>query len=493
MASPLHYIFQAAMGQCSTLPTDSNKADVRAPMSPSSHSTSRRGYRQQREESDPHGRDGDDSRRQTDGDAVMRDGHTRSSRHMMNVAKESSQKFEPSMEDGGEGAVTSRSYHSGRSSRSSSRRGANTSVRPITAVPQEFFPPPPEGSVRTRCYRLNLDVPVVLSPTHDSLGPFNYATPSHLQPTSSLSHRDREINMAMSVESVEKSPQQIAIDTARIFRGIKVDNNGNIVSRNDRANRSKKSNPNASKTAESSRQSAKIDKANDLVDEMVSGKENSGEKPNMISVFPMGEYDDMKQLVRDGAKKLREAEGKGDEWILSLNRSRGSSRNRRTDSEYPSPQTTSSTSRRKLSPSISSSQHSEMPGTPSPSRAASVSQKMLASGNRQLAPPKIRAHPRDHPSRSSRRMDRAENPRYAGEKCNNMSIFGGAESGWSEALNFNSIWNCGGTGATMSPSNNTDAGTNANNGRSARFEGRNEQASTRFSRGVSERDAPMIL
>lgn len=486
MASPLHYIFQAAMGQCSTLPTDSNKADVRAPMSPSSHSTSRRGYRQQREESDTYGRDGDDPRRQADGDAVMRDGHARSSRHMTNGAKESSQKFEPFMEDGGEGAVTSRSYHSGRSSRSSSRRGARTSVRPIAAVREEFFPPPPEGSVRTRCYRLNLDVPVVLSSTHDSLGPFNYSTPSHLLPSSSSSHR--EISMAMSVESVEKSPQQIAIDTARIFRGIKVDNNGTIVSRNDRANRSKKSNPNASKTAESSRQSAKIDKANDLVDEMVSGKENSGEKPNMISVFPMGEYDDMKQLVRDGAKKLREAEGKGDEWILSLNRSRGSSRNRRTDSEYPSPQTTSSTSRRKLSPT--SSQHSDMHGTPSPSASASVSRRMLASGNRQSSTPKIKAHPRDHPSR---RMDRAENPRYPGEKCNNMSIFGGAESDWSEALNFNSIWNCGGTGATMSPSNNTNAGTDANNGRSARFEGRNEQGSTRFSRGMSERDAPMIL
>jgi len=482
MASPLHYIFQAAMGQCSTLPTDSNKADGRAPMSPSSHSTSRRGYRQQREESDSYGRDGDDPRRQSDRNAVMRDGHSRSSRQMMNVAKESNQ----FMEDA-EGASTSRSYHSSRSSRSSNRRGGrgtSTSVRPMPSPPEEFFPPPPEGSVRTRCYRLNLDVPVVLSSTHDSLGPFNYATPPHLLPSTSFSQN--EISSAMSTESVEKSTTQIAIDTARIFRGIKVDNNGTIISRNDRANRSKKSNPNTSKTAENSRQSAKIDKANDLVDEMVSGKENSGEKPNMISVFIMGEYDDMKQLVRDGAKKLREAEGKGDDWILSLNRSRGSSRNRRTDSEHTSPP--SSTSRRRLSPT--SSQHSDMPASPSASSRSvtSVSRKMLASGNR-IAPPKIKAHPRDHPSR---RMDRAENPKY-GENCNNMSMFGEVESGWGEALNFNSIWNCGGKGATTrSPSNNNNAGTDASNGRSTRYEGRNE-TSTRFSRGMSERDAPMIL
>jgi len=440
MASPLHYIFQAAMGQCSTLPTDTNKTDGRAPMSPSSHSTSRRGYRQQREEPDSHGRESDDARRQPDGDVVMRDGYSRSSR---NVAKESHQKFEPLMEDV-EATHPSQSYHSSRSSRSSSKARREASSRSAAVAPQEFFPPPPEGSVRTRCYRLNLDVPTILSPTHDTLGPFNYSMPNHLISTTS-----EGISMAKSSDSVDKSTTQIAIDTARIFRGIKVDNNGTIVSRNDRANRSRRSNTTA-KTAENSRQSAKIIKANDLVDEMVaSGKENNGEKPNMISVIPIGEYDDMKQLVRDGSKKLRDADGKGDEWILSLNHTRGSSRNRRTDSEYPSP--SSSTSRRRLSPA--DSQYLDAPGA-SPSRSKSRSKMPLCNS----APPKIKGHPRDLPSR---RMDRAENPKY-GEKCNNMSIFGGTDSDWSDALNFNSIWNCGGTRSTMSPSNNP--GTYATNG-----------------------------
>ena len=71
------------------------------------------------------------------------------------------------------------------------------------------------------------------------------------------------------------------------------------------------------------------------------------------------------------------------------------------------------------------------------------------------ASPKLKSNPRDRPS-SRRGMDRAEerNPRY-GKKCNDISLFGGGDSDWSDALNFNSIWNCGGTDTgTMSPSNN---------------------------------------
>ena len=71
MTTPLHYIFQAAMGQCSTLPTENNGKQEATPtqMTPSSHS-SRRSYRQQREERDTYGRDVDEGRRQSDGDVV---------------------------------------------------------------------------------------------------------------------------------------------------------------------------------------------------------------------------------------------------------------------------------------------------------------------------------------------------------------------------------------------------------------------------------------
>ncbi len=260
------------MGQCSTLPADKNKPENgRNNMPPSTPSQpSRRGYKQHREERDDsyHG----DDRHQYDGDVVMEEAppyspkpsSRRDVNRMMAVAKDGNHKFEPFMKDDGGDAGShpsqSTRYHSANSSRSSSR----VSRRSAPAPREEFFPPP-EGSVRTRCYRLNLDVPAVLSPTHDSLGPFHYKAPAHLLPSN-----DRMISYSLSTESVEKSQTQVAIDTARIFRGIKVDTNGTIVGRNDRASRSRKGNNN-SKTAENSRQSAKINKANDLVDDLGSG------------------------------------------------------------------------------------------------------------------------------------------------------------------------------------------------------------------------------
>ena len=42
----------------------------------------------------------------------------------------------------------------------------------------------------------------------------------------------------------------------------------------------------------------------------------------MVSLVIVGEYDEMKQLVRDGAKKLRDAEGLPDEALLAINRPR---------------------------------------------------------------------------------------------------------------------------------------------------------------------------
>jgi hypothetical protein len=480
-ASPLHYIFQAAMGQCSTLPADKNgKSDnSQSPMSPATHS-SRRSYKQQREERDSY-HEGD-YRRQSDGDVVMGEQPSRTSRsdvrQMVQVAKDQNAKF---AEPFGEEQDNTSHYHSTSSSKSSSRgkRGASSSrVTPSTR--EDFFPPPPEGAVRTRCYRLNLDVPAVLSPTHDSLGPFHYTAPVHL-----LSNYG-EINESMSTESVEKSNTQIAVDTARIFRGIKVDNNGTIVGRNDRASRSRRG-QNSSKTAENSRQSAKINKANDLVDEMVaSGKENGNEKASMISIIPIGEYDDMKQLVRDGSKKLREAEFKGDEAILSQNRFRGTPRSRKGSSYPASP---NSISRRKLSPS-SPQYNQDMPSTPRSTSSASRSKSKSRRSPSGSAPPKLKGHPRDRPT--SRRMDTRSDERNH-QKCN-TSLFGGGDGDWSEALNFNSIWNCGGTGTgTMSPSNNGGTPTNARStNNKIRYEGRNE-SNTRFSRGVSERDAPLIL
>lgn len=479
MTTPLHYIFQAAMGQCSTLPTENNGKQEAAPtqMTPSSHS-SRRSYRQQREERDTYGRDVDEGRRQSDGDVVMGDAYAsprsasrRDVDHMMNVAKDANAKYDKFMED-----ATSHSYHSARSSRSSANRPSSRSRAREAFVP---LPSPPEGSVLTKCYRLNLDVgPATLSPTHDSLGPFDYRVPPHLKDTTNKTSRGfPAILSQMSDESIEKSDTQIAIDTALIFRGIKVDSKGNITGRNDRASRSRRS-QNTSKTAENSRQSAKINKANDLVDEMAggNGKENDGEKPNMIAVYPVGEYDDMKQLVRDGAKKLREAESKGDEWIMSLNRSRGSTNStnslRLEKMDFPTSPSSSSSRRR-----MSSSPYQDASTTPSSSSSSRRSRSRGRITNSSV-PPKLKSHPRDRPS--SRRMDKDQ-------KCSNSLFGGGQGSDWSDALNFNSLWTCGTVGNTVSPSNHDSPAT----ARSPRYERRNE-SSTRYSRGASERDAPMM-
>ena len=42
----------------------------------------------------------------------------------------------------------------------------------------------------------------------------------------------------------------------------------------------------------------------------------------MVSLFIVGEYDDMKDLVRDGAKRIKDAEGHSDDRLLNANRPR---------------------------------------------------------------------------------------------------------------------------------------------------------------------------
>lgn len=229
------------MGQCSTLPASRDKNSVR---SSTSHSQSSYHSREQREAYD------EGSRRHLDGDVAM---GQYSQQHSC-----SNRNNDHFMDDG-----TSNSYHTANSSKSTKRR----SLDPVHELHYEdFFPAPPlpDGALRTRCYRLNLDVPAVLSPTNDALGPFFYKTPDHLLPRAVSLDDDDDMEE-------EKSATQIAIDTARIFRGIKVDNNGNIVGRNERSSRSRGKGQPSAKTAENSRQSAKIYKANDLVDEMVAG------------------------------------------------------------------------------------------------------------------------------------------------------------------------------------------------------------------------------
>lgn len=230
-------------------------------------------------------------------------------------------------------------------------------------------------------------------------------------------------------------------------------------------------------------------------------QENDGEKSNMVSLVVIGEYDEMKQLVRDGAKKLRDAEGLPDEALLAINRPRQSPSGSRRNILPSSP--SSSSSRKRFSSPSQVMSPAESPDSRSRHRFQQ-NNNML-----QSAPPKLKSHPRDRPS--NRRMGstgdvdtETEKRRYSGngDKCNDMSIFGGGgDSDWSDALGlsrgFDTIWNCGATG-TNSPNTKTSAiNLSSNSGRRStnkvRYEGRNE-SSTRFSRGggvTTERDAPV--
>ena len=194
---------------------------------------------------------------------------------------------------------------------SSSNNATNTGLSPPP-------PPPPSSFPKTRCYRLNLEKPFDIReqksplgrdysgpPIHESdlppaQGPVEYLPPAHLCSREEMAWRRHSwgcgaaasvlsgntgmstpaelmanLHVSISEESTNSNsdPTSIAISTARIFRGIVVDRNGVITSMNERAQRSANKNGNAkkNKVGEKSRQSAKIDKAKDLIDEMDNG------------------------------------------------------------------------------------------------------------------------------------------------------------------------------------------------------------------------------
>jgi len=302
-------------------------------------------------------------------------------------------------------------------------------------------PLPPEGAVRMRCYRLNLDVERGVSPRSRRSSTWN-ALPA-VQPSCSEDEKSTtEANMAESV--------------AKIFRGLVVNRDGTITS-----GRKGSRSANKGKADEKSRQAAKIDRAKDLVEEAMKGNskkkldgdeggDGDDDAVKMISLVVVGEYDDMKYLVRDGSKKLKEAQGLPDEALLNLNR----------------PRSSGSSSRRRGGDSSghhsSKSQHRGNSGAPpmtptTPTRDRKRSQQHHPTGvehvQHSTTPPKLNRHPRDRPTRregGSKRFANIPDP------CSDL--FAGGDSDWSDALAFpkglTSIWNCGATrenNGTMSP------------------------------------------
>jgi hypothetical protein len=118
---------------------------------------------------------------------------------------------------------------------------------------REDIPQPPAIAIRTRCYKLNLDSNM-FPPPSAFLGPYKDAAPPLTYSTSEDS-------------AATYSPLQVAIQTAKIFRGITVGKDGTILAQNARATRSNRGAKN--KRGEKSRQATKIEKAKDLVEETI--------------------------------------------------------------------------------------------------------------------------------------------------------------------------------------------------------------------------------
>ena len=157
----------------------------------------------------------------------------------------------------------------------------------------------------------------------------------------------------------------------------------------------------------------------------------------MVSLVIIGAYDDMKHLVRDGSKKLREADGLPDETLLAVNRPRANQQGHGGQLGGPNRQRVPPSGNQRNMP-----QDRSRPGLP------------------QSVPPKLKSNPRDRPK--VRRGD--EKPRRSGfvtDSCNDMMDTNphgtNGDGDWRDALGFSrgfhSIWNCGGAeeAGTVSP------------------------------------------
>ena len=200
------------------------------------------------------------------------------------------------------------------------------------------IPLPPEIATLTRCYKLHLDANnemILPHPPTTFLGPFTLSLVPPLSSSASdeslVDHTtvaarfERDGNSSSSEEESldDCISSKVAIRTARIFRGIVVAKDGKILAQNARA-RWRYHRGEESIMCHESRQAIKIELAEDLVEEtMATGKAPGSDEPaKMMSLVPMGEYDEMKHLVFNGSKRLREASGHGDEVLFAANRTR---------------------------------------------------------------------------------------------------------------------------------------------------------------------------
>lgn len=348
----------------------------------------------------------------------------------------------------------------------------------------------PEGAVRMRCYRLNMDS----GPTSSSqqqqqhrCGPIEYCRPSPSYLGSSVSEDSSALDSSVNA----------ALSTARIFRGLTISRDGTVRSKKTGKSSKSSSSDGKGKADEKSRQAAKIDKAKDIVEQSANnkGKNENGssavEDSNMVSLVIMGEYDDMKHLVRDGSKRLKESEGLSDDVLLSHNHPRvlrpTSSLSSAPVSNHHHHNSHHTESNRKRAQGSSSNMAGLGGGNHHPTPAkikqnkstpVAVKENHNASANINVnvhintppttattSPmPKLKENPRDTRPVSARTRDtgtRTSSRRFAAAEtnCNHLPWTVGGDSDWSGALGFgrgfHSIWNCGvGAAGDHSSSNN---------------------------------------
>ena len=266
MASPLTYIIQAAMGQCSTLP-----AEGRNDSASTTNYTTASSKAQQRDDVPTTG-----YHRYVAENGAMANGMDASPRHKASRHGNGySLQVNTLPQNGGHGnqprfghtqvhnvqppsgyGPPPPPYHPHHPSQQ--HQQIQPQPQPMQEEPQ--LPPPPEAAVRTRCYKLNLNSDLIGLASDDIrldgkfLGPFGDMLP----PLTCSSSEDSAIGVSATT---------IAIQTAQIFRGITISKDGTILSQNARATRSNRGNK--QKRGEKSRQATKIDKAKDLVEEEV--------------------------------------------------------------------------------------------------------------------------------------------------------------------------------------------------------------------------------
>jgi hypothetical protein len=413
----------------------------------------------------------------------------------------------------------------------------------------QFLQPPrfplPENAIRTRCYKLNLDAEPLNGISSGSngssssninasskqlfLGPFTETMPNltFSQDTIDDDDEDDEDDDKNNASSKNNRDVAVAIQTAQIFRGITVSKDGTILSQNARATRSNRGAAGGGtasgkvKVSEKSRQAAKIDKANDLIEQETAGNTAAAMDTKLVSLVVIGEYDDMKYLVRDGSRKLREADGLPDDALYSVNRPRvsRSSTTRVITPIQPHQQQannnismfmSSNGTRSNAAPSSStvvsssSSRRRRASSTQTPSGGAPTtdahSQKgmplqTVSSQQQQSQPqlPKLKSNPRDTQASSSQRRNKdngggsmsglrgmrldschdfidvhSRTNHNRGTNTNNnsnaantvLSGFGNDTDDWTHAWN---LWSCGGgNGGTISPLQPSSPSSNKN-------------------------------